>query len=226
MKRAKARCSGTTRDLAEGAAGLAFDPRGRYHLKGRSGSTSCSRHHPRAKRPMFACAGEGSACRHWRAKARNLCRRHQSLGTGFGDRLEASPGVLGPLKEEVDGLRIHARAPIGRGAARRGTRCLQRTAQRMLVLRVRAEGGYRPPTASLVRTDVRERRASKGLRYVPRPASLACSAARSFLCSSQDVSRRPRTTHNPKLRYEAWRARVPRSDGRARRSRRAARLPR
>jgi hypothetical protein len=23
-----------TRDLAEGAAGLAFDPRGRYHLKG------------------------------------------------------------------------------------------------------------------------------------------------------------------------------------------------
>jgi class 3 adenylate cyclase len=26
--------SGTTRDLAEGAAGLAFDPRGRYHLKG------------------------------------------------------------------------------------------------------------------------------------------------------------------------------------------------
>jgi class 3 adenylate cyclase len=26
--------SGTTRDLAEGAAGLAFEPRGRYRLKG------------------------------------------------------------------------------------------------------------------------------------------------------------------------------------------------
>jgi class 3 adenylate cyclase len=26
--------SGTTRDLAEGAAGLAFEPRGRYELKG------------------------------------------------------------------------------------------------------------------------------------------------------------------------------------------------
>jgi class 3 adenylate cyclase len=47
--------SGTTRDLAEGAAGLAFERRGRYRLKGleREHATCSPPDHPRARCPMF-----------------------------------------------------------------------------------------------------------------------------------------------------------------------------
>src|SRR5207248_724039 len=51
---------------------------------------------------------------------------------------------------------------------------------------LRFTGLRRGPRASSVQS----------LRYMPRPASLPRSAARSVLCSSQNVNRHPRTAHN------------------------------
>ena len=126
----------------------------------------------RPSRPHFG-ASRHSSPGAWPPK-RSLTRSLTKPVCSWASRLRrlcaTRPTILPP----------HARAPIGRGAARRAD-ALSPTDRTAHACSTRtAEGGYRPPSASLVRAELPRASSVKDLRYVPRPASLPRSAARSL----------------------------------------------